>query len=107
MDTVYRFCRLEITGSGNSLTIDLSAEMLEGRGVMIGRYGDIVVDLPGVSRRHCRLWKNSGVPSLFVEDLSSTNGSHLNNHALRPHDPIEILPGDRLYIDILEITFGP
>jgi pSer/pThr/pTyr-binding forkhead associated (FHA) protein len=57
-------------------------EPLPARGATIGRSRecDIVVDDPGVSRRHAAV--RGGPDGWVVEDLGSTNGSAVNGVAL-------------------------
>jgi pSer/pThr/pTyr-binding forkhead associated (FHA) protein len=57
-------------------------EPLPARGATIGRSRecDIVVDDPGVSRRHVAV--RGGPDGWVVEDLGSTNGSAVNGVAL-------------------------
>lgn len=52
---------------------------------------DIVIDASDVSRRHARI--DFDGQSLRVEDLNSTNGTRVNNEAVRVAD---VVPGDML-----------
>src|SRR5947199_61356 len=59
---------------------------------------DLIIDLPSVSRRHCRL--SRGARDTFtVVDLGSTNGTAVNVQGRRVSSAA-IAPGDVLY-------FGP
>ncbi len=44
---------------------------------------DIVIDDPSVSRHHALLKFNFEVPSVKLEDLSSKNGTYLNNKKIK------------------------
>lgn len=50
----------------------LDSDVVIGRGIE----SSIVVDDPGVSHSHCRVFLHSG--QFWVEDLGSKNGTHLN-----------------------------
>ena len=56
--------------------------------VIIGKHADcdVVLSSPKVSRRHARILERDG--SLLVEDLKSTNGTFLNDHALNGVVPV-------------------
>jgi len=62
---------------------------------VFGRQGDVVLDDPGISRRHAQVTNTNG--TLTVEDLGSTNGTKLNGTALSA--PTAAQNGD-------EITLG-
>jgi hypothetical protein len=51
----------------------------------------------GVSRRHARLFVHDR--GLYIQDLGSTNGTFINEHALQPESPYRLNDGD-------VITFG-
>jgi pSer/pThr/pTyr-binding forkhead associated (FHA) protein len=64
---------------------------------------DFVVDVPLVSRLHCRLSAaDSG--TLQVEDLDSTNGTFVNERRVTRS---VLVPGDRLRIGRLELVVEP
>ncbi len=75
---------------------------LKGDNIIIGRdlSNDIVVQDPEVSRRHIRLTRKKN--GYAVEDLGSTNGTHVNgllldsNYTLRVDDMIELAPNSHL-----------
>jgi len=70
--------------------------------VVIGRSSecDIVVDAPGVSRRHARVTVKPG--RILVEDLGSLNGTYINDDAIkRGH----IEDGDRLSLGNVDLYF--
>jgi pSer/pThr/pTyr-binding forkhead associated (FHA) protein len=81
--------------------------MVLGRNDPIGKvYPDI--DLTphggatlGVSRRHARLFFNSG--QLFVEDLQSTNLTRVNGEPLKPGEPHALRSGDELRLGRLSL----
>jgi len=53
---------------------------------------DLVVDLPKVSGRHCRLERDAD--GLALEDLGSTNGTYVNG--VRINGKVRVTPGDSL-----------
>ena len=61
----------------------------------------------GVSRRHCRLRREN--EHLLVTDLSSTNGTFLNNRRIDPCKDTIVLHGDKIVLGTLHliITFSP
>lgn len=48
----------------------------------------------GVSRQHAELWQDGA--ELFVRDLGSLNGTHLNGTRLEAHEPMQMRDGDQL-----------
>jgi pSer/pThr/pTyr-binding forkhead associated (FHA) protein len=79
------------------LTFRLSAGAIK----TIGRAprADFIVDRALVSRLHCRL--TAGNDTLEVEDLSSTNGTFVNDRRV---DRAKIASGDRLRVGRIELT---
>jgi pSer/pThr/pTyr-binding forkhead associated (FHA) protein len=69
--------------------------MLPGATKTIGRAAraDFIVDAPLVSRVHCRL--SAGAAELEVEDLSSTNGTFVNDQRVTT---AVLKNGDRLRV---------
>lgn len=57
---------------------------------------DYVVPEEGVSRRHMLIFQSG--EDLYVEDLSSTNGTYINGIRLKPGEPGKLCDGDRLSI---------
>ena len=53
---------------------------------------DLVVDLPGVSGRHCRLTRDDR--GYLLEDLGSTNGTFVRD--VRIAGPVRVAPGDSI-----------
>jgi hypothetical protein len=79
----------EGAGAGSEHPVD--GELILGR-----EHGsaDLVIDDPGVSRRHARVLANgSGV---IVEDLGSSNGTYVNGE--RISGPVELGAGDELQV---------
>ena len=64
------------------------------------RQADFAIDAPLLSRLHCRLTA-SPADGLTVEDLSSTNGTFVNERRVRTG---ALAPGDCLRIGRLELT---
>ncbi len=67
------------------------------RELILGRErgtADLVLDDPGVSRRHARVLPDHG--SVVVEDLGSSNGTYVNGQ--RISGPVELGVGDELQV---------
>ena len=64
------------------------------------RQADFSIDVPLLSRRHCRLTV-SPVGQLEVADLDSTNGTFVNGRRVRR---ATLVAGDRLRVGRLELT---
>ncbi len=60
---------------------------------------DFILDAPLVSRVHCRII--AGAANLAVEDLSSTNGTFVNDRRV---EKSALATGDRLRIGRVELT---
>jgi hypothetical protein len=72
------------------------------KGAIIGREGakaDIVLRNPSVSKRHAKIYADSG--AWFLEDLGSSNGTFFANQ--RISEPVEISPGS--FFALAEIQF--
>lgn len=94
--------RLSIHGApGGETTVDLSAAISP---VSLGRKSDNAVALTWdeeVSRRHARLcWAEGG---WAIEDLSSSNGTFVNDVRLESRTPRRFEPGDRLMLGDSEL----
>ncbi len=79
----------------------ITFRLMPGAIKTIGRAhgADLIVDAPLVSRVHCRL--ETGGDSLDVIDLSSTNGTFVNDTRI---ERIALKPGDRLRVGRVELT---
>jgi pSer/pThr/pTyr-binding forkhead associated (FHA) protein len=89
-----------LQSSGNhdsSLTLRLAP----GATKTVGRAprADFIVDAALVSRLHCRL--TAATDTLEVEDLSSTNGTYVNDKRITR---AQIGSGDRLRVGRVELT---
>jgi pSer/pThr/pTyr-binding forkhead associated (FHA) protein len=79
------------------LTFRLSAGAIKTIGRASG--ADFIVDRALVSRVHCRLTADD--EKLSVEDLSSTNGTFVNDRRV---ERAQIASGDRLRVGRIELT---
>jgi FHA domain len=79
----------EGAGAGSELPVD--GELILGREQATA---DLVIEDPGVSRRHARVLANNG--SVIVEDLGSSNGTYVNGE--RISSPVELGAGDELQL---------
>ena len=65
---------------------------------------DVVLDDPGISRRHCEVRVTHDGPRLVthVRDLRSTNGTFVNGE---PTDAAQLSDGDRITVGRTQATF--
>lgn len=90
------------------LTIDGERYPLVGAITVIGRdeAADIILDDPGVSRRHCEVRVSTDGPHLVtsVRDLSSTNGTFVNGERVTSQ---RLRDGDQLTVGRTQAVFRP
>jgi ABC transport system ATP-binding/permease protein len=79
----------EGAGAGSEHPVD--GELILGREHATA---DLVIEDPGVSRRHARVHPDNG--TVIVEDLGSSNGTYVNGQ--RISGPVEVGAGDELQI---------
>jgi FHA domain len=79
----------EGAGAGSQLPLD--GELILGREHATA---DLVIEDPGVSRRHARVLPDNG--TVIVEDLGSSNGTYVNGE--RISGPVEVEAGDELQV---------
>jgi hypothetical protein len=79
----------EGAGAGSEHPVD--GELILGREQASA---DLVVDDPGVSRRHARVLPQNG--GVIVEDLGSSNGTYVNGE--RISEPVELGAGDEVQV---------
>jgi hypothetical protein len=99
-NAAYRAPRLVVErapGHDAGMIYDLDGDIVLGR----GDHAEIRLDDPFASAKHARIYEQGGV--VAVEDLSSTNGTYLNEELLETPRPLH--PGDRLRIGDSEFTF--
>ena len=75
--------------------------LVNGSSKTVGRapVSDFILDAALVSRVHCRL--TAGLEALNVEDLSSTNGTFVNDQRIETG---QLASGDRLRLGRVELT---
>lgn len=67
---------------------------------------DVVVNLPAVSGRHCRLWVEG--QEIFLEDLKSTNATYVNGSRLSPWTRVSVKPSDRVTLgQVIPLPWPP
>lgn len=78
-------------------------QVLPGDVAFIGRRedNDVVLPYSFISSRHGRIFRREG--GLFVEDMGSTNGIHVNGEALTPMVPRALRPGDEVQVEKIVI----
>ncbi len=91
--------RLEVD---RPMTID-RADLVEGYipGVDLGPFGG---QDAGVSRRHAVIW--GAEDGLYIQDLDSTNGTHINGFRLQPKQPYKLRNNDRVEVGQMQVTLG-
>ena len=62
---------------------------------------DVMVDLDGISRQHCRILLRDG--SAYLEDTGSTNGTRVNDTQATAHEECMLRSGD--LVDLGEAVF--
>jgi CRP-like cAMP-binding protein/Fe-S-cluster-containing hydrogenase component 2 len=70
--------------------------VLEGKEVLIGRGGTLVLDSPEVSRRHAALTR--GPQGYFLRDVGSTEGTRVNDQPIAANVDTLIFSGDQIGI---------
>jgi hypothetical protein len=84
-------------GHEPGMIYDLDGELVLGR----GEEAEIRLEDPFASARHARVFQEG--ETLVIEDLSSTNGTYLNEELLHGARPLHL--GDRVRIGDSEFTF--
>jgi diguanylate cyclase (GGDEF)-like protein len=77
-----------------------------GLGMVLGRGEDchLILDEPGISRRHARILEGPGPEEFWLEDLGSTNGTYANDQEIQRH---RLQAGDRIELgETTSLTFG-
>jgi FHA domain len=78
-------------GAGSGSRHPVEGELILGREESSA---DLVISDPGVSRHHARVLPDNG--ALVVEDLGSSNGTHVNGR--RISGPVEVADGDEVQL---------
>jgi len=90
------------------LNIDGERYPLIGALTVIGRdeVADIILDDPGISRKHCEVRVTNDGPHLVtsVRDLGSTNGTYVNGERITSR---RLDDGDQITVGRTEATFRP
>jgi pSer/pThr/pTyr-binding forkhead associated (FHA) protein len=93
-----------VTSMGLEVSTPLTvgrADLVEGYipGVDLGPFGG---QDAGVSRRHAVLWGTQD--ALYIRDLGSTNGTHINGFKLQPKLTYKLRNGDRIEVGQMQCT---
>jgi pSer/pThr/pTyr-binding forkhead associated (FHA) protein len=75
--------------------LDLADHLIGRRSDSEDIHPEIVINDPGISRRHLRIMRTPG-GALSALDLGSMNGTRLNKVPLDPHVPTPLREGDEL-----------
>ena len=65
---------------------------------------DICIEDESVSRMHVRFFESGQV--VCMEDLNSKNGSSVNDIGLESHEKVELSPGDRIRIGLVDFIYN-
>ena len=83
---------------GRAVVVKIGAELLGSpEGVVVGRSparAGAVIDHQEASRAHFRLTVEDG--TLFIADLHSTNGTHVNGNEVGTDEPVALANGDEI-----------
>jgi hypothetical protein len=99
-DVAHRSPRLVVErapGHDPGMIYDLSGDIVLGR----GDHAEIRLEDPFASAKHARVYEQGNI--VVIEDLSSTNGTYLNEELLQTPRPLH--PGDRVRIGDSEFAF--
>jgi hypothetical protein len=99
-DVAHRAPRLVVErapGHDPGMIYDLDGDIVLGR----GDRAEIRLEDPFASSRHAHVYEQGNI--LVIEDLSSTNGTYLNEELLQTPRPLH--PGDRVRIGDSEFAF--
>ena len=86
--TAIRLEQVQVMAELEAPTVPLG----DGRQWVLGREGDLVVDGPGVSRRHLLIREEGG--QWMVMDLGSANGTWVRGQRLTPNVPVVVNRGE-------------
>ncbi|HEY2142318.1 MAG TPA: FHA domain-containing protein [Solirubrobacteraceae bacterium] len=99
-DVAHRAPRLVVErapGHDPGMIYDLDGDIVLGR----GDRAEIRLEDPFASSRHAHVYEQGNI--IVIEDLSSTNGTYLNEELLQTPRPLH--PGDRVRIGDSEFAF--
>ena len=95
-----------VDADGRPISVRIPGSTIAGAGgAVVGRNpfdSTVVLDHPGVSRRHFRLFTRG--TSVLIEDLNSANGTTLSDRALTPGASAPLQPGATLHVGDLTLT---
>ena len=95
-----------IDSKGIPVNVKIQARLMrKGFGASVGRHPSIThvtIDHPNVSRRQFRISYSDD--SFWIEDLNSSNGTAVNNKAIRPFTKVSLSPGDNILIGSLHFS---
>jgi hypothetical protein len=95
-----------VASDGRTARLKINGKALAQKGVqVIGREStqvDYALAEPEISRKHVQIILRDN--RVYVEDLKSQNGSWVNNQALVPHQPVELIQGSQLKLSSFTFT---
>ena len=95
-----------VDADGRPISVRVPGSTIAGAGgAVVGRNpfdSTVVLDHPGVSRRHFRLFARG--TSVLIEDLNSMNGTQLSGTALTPGASTPLQPGATLEVGDVTLT---
>lgn len=90
------------------LRLEVSSPMLVGRGDPADNYAPNIDLSPfgaqdaGVSRRHAALL--SSADGIYIRDMGSTNGTHVNGFPIQPNQPYKLRDGDKIELGQMHLS---
>jgi SulP family sulfate permease len=102
--------RLTVVSTGKEIRVRVRPSLIIGRMRTHKDRTPVDIDLgphhahlAGVSRQHCRLVRDTDHWSL--EDLNSSNGTHVNDRRISPNQPVPVKRGDVIRCGQLTLRF--
>lgn len=89
------------------LTFEMDNPKLISEGLLIGRDSsmcDLLVRDPSISRVHAKIFQEGA--QLFIEDMSSTNGTILDGQKIRPSQPARLHATGSLMLGDIDLSIG-
>lgn len=97
LESSWRLAGTDGQGRDHALTISRDELTNAYPGISVGRHpklADRVIDEPSLSRRHFRLSRSA--EGVTLEDLSSLNGTLLDDVPLVPYSPVSLADGQTI-----------
>ncbi|MEN6312967.1 MAG: FHA domain-containing protein [Clostridiaceae bacterium] len=105
VNVVGKYPYLKLLNQREYLNFKVEEAYTLDRDLSIGRGGDNNITLgdPFLSKKHARLTTKEG--NIYLEDLSSRNGTFLNGRRLEKDESITLTDGDKIKMGNVEFLF--